>query len=872
MNGRRRFALCTILSIQDSSFTYLACQNCMSRVIRSSDRYECQKCSMVRPDAARRYRLCVKASEDQALRIITAFGSCLEGVFGSSADSLQRHLEEAEHLMAAGKGYGAQELLFQAADDCLIGQSFIFAVKVPDAPYAGASASLSHLIACQMIPVNNDPASSTILKRFRCLVEAVTSNSSVNAWSDLSADATHKGLWCNTSAESSVGSLQQSGNTFEDYWHRSLGLISSPTLNVSAESTSIDSCQSQLEEAKLGSRDEESKFQESMDSAQETLLPEDVIDLSTDHLCIPECSSLMVKNPPVTIQPLTGTSPTSHSLPQSPVSCCRPCFLRNSGSRESQDSSASLDHVPSKNIQTAEIHQAESGTWDEFLFSESLSEFIAKLENDERGKSNLSFKDAKLRLSGKKEKARKRRSETASDFIKTPAALLSLTQRSKKETLTETTARHGFGDREDNEFNTFFLQVPNEIVHIGHTSSCSENPGAQSSLGNLQGVPQRIFLGEFRSRDSFANEDTSQNCSKIEKSLLKNKIAPYLFTGDGDISLLPYQLAKNMNSCSILLDQSSSRVRELGHVDNRLTPQDEDLSQLRSESRKSVSVSCEGYNASADLFEASMVGCFEETLQSKLTRSNKRTYARETKSPRSASTSEIQSSGVVVHRRYSHFHTGGLQNCGTVLPKIQSLFPYFQSTPILRRFSESINDYVNIVTDEVPVFSVDRRSSKSLANFLLRKMRRSLTGTSSSTVCTISDNFRLFSPISNLCLSSEISSHQALQRRRAIVLRSVKKKINLEDQENCDVQLSITSCPVDVGCTFGRLESGIGTKCRMDSYDMNTVDNTMTTSPVMTSSHEFTVQKHLPNDWSPELFNEKSEVCSHGDTIQRRLF
>ncbi|MEE6473115.1 hypothetical protein FKM82_009851 [Ascaphus truei] len=90
MNGKRKFLVASVLSIQDSYFTYPACQNCFSRVIRTSKRYECHRCHSTSKDAPHRYKLSMKVAEGHRLYMITAFGSCLDAFFGTSAVSLQR--------------------------------------------------------------------------------------------------------------------------------------------------------------------------------------------------------------------------------------------------------------------------------------------------------------------------------------------------------------------------------------------------------------------------------------------------------------------------------------------------------------------------------------------------------------------------------------------------------------------------------------------------------------------------------------------------------------------------------------------------------------------------------------------------------------
>ncbi|XP_040195904.1 DNA damage-induced apoptosis suppressor protein isoform X2 [Rana temporaria] len=341
MNRKRRFLLGTVLSIQNTGFTYPACQNCFSRVIHTADRYQCQKCSDTYQNATQRYRLCVKVSEDQKLHIITVFGSSVEKIFGSSANSLHRHLQESNQPSCDIEWDKAQQLLYQAAEDCLIGRSFIFAVKVPDDLHRDGSGNSSQLVACQIIPINDDHAVS-ILNRYHRLVEFISSNSMINTRHELSAQSTHRGFWDLTDSESSH-SLHQSANQFADYWQQSLGLASSPTLNTSAETPSCSPSQSQANKGK--SCEGERKFKEGVVLGQGNVKPTDHKVIVKDHLGIPNSSPLRVKSPLANIVDtcVYNQCPSPANRLSSRVSCQHHRHLQNvcnSNSYGCQDCSA----------------------------------------------------------------------------------------------------------------------------------------------------------------------------------------------------------------------------------------------------------------------------------------------------------------------------------------------------------------------------------------------------------------------------------------------------------------------------------------------------------------------------------------------------
>ncbi|XP_063807401.1 DNA damage-induced apoptosis suppressor protein isoform X2 [Pseudophryne corroboree] len=395
MNGTKRLLVGTVLSIQNSSFTYPACPDCFSRLIRTSSRYQCQRCGGTCKVAIHRYKLCVKVAEDQKLHIITVFGRCLEKVFGASADFLHRHLLGSVQLPAPLESGRAQELLLQAAEYCLIGRSFIFSVKIPGDLGRGDSVSLSdscrNIVACQIILPNDDPIGCTVINHFNHLVESGLSNSLTNARAETSADTT-------LSDSSDLGfsdgsySLSQSRNLFADYWQQSLGLSPSPLVSALAESALCDCRQCRC------NRPEQLSHRAEHISQDNTVFVRRQINPPEDILTTTPCSIRCTSTPRSTHSSLR-TSRSANGMryckPQSASRVQKMDFgqesylqnICNSGGCRSQDGSGDGEQLLPQHVTAAETYQGQDGTWEDFPFSESLSKLIAGIESSEGTRS-----------------------------------------------------------------------------------------------------------------------------------------------------------------------------------------------------------------------------------------------------------------------------------------------------------------------------------------------------------------------------------------------------------------------------------------------------------------------------------------------------
>ncbi|NWH45331.1 DDIAS protein, partial [Fregata magnificens] len=130
MNSVRELLAASVISVQNSCFTYPACQKCFSRLILDSRRFNCLKCGCTgeAKDASYRYRLSLKIADTNDLFDITVFGSCLDPFFGVSAENLQRYIQDFNQLSGETNTEASPGVLVQAVETCFIGRRFIFGV------------------------------------------------------------------------------------------------------------------------------------------------------------------------------------------------------------------------------------------------------------------------------------------------------------------------------------------------------------------------------------------------------------------------------------------------------------------------------------------------------------------------------------------------------------------------------------------------------------------------------------------------------------------------------------------------------------------------------------------------------------------------
>ncbi|XP_078078015.1 DNA damage-induced apoptosis suppressor protein isoform X2 [Mustelus asterias] len=187
MNEKRSFVLASILCLHDTCFLYPACHKCGSRLFLNVGRFHCPKhaCVSTAQDANYRYRLSVKVARRNDIFNITVFGSCLEPYFGTTAGHLHRYCEDLKNKLQKPEGVKAQDLLIQAVEHCFIGRSFIFGVKASEFVSGIKLSSLSplhttinknkykkHLVACQIAVPNTAVYGCTVINYYKKLLDS----------------------------------------------------------------------------------------------------------------------------------------------------------------------------------------------------------------------------------------------------------------------------------------------------------------------------------------------------------------------------------------------------------------------------------------------------------------------------------------------------------------------------------------------------------------------------------------------------------------------------------------------------------------------------------------------------------------------------
>nr|XP_055035477.1 DNA damage-induced apoptosis suppressor protein isoform X3 [Misgurnus anguillicaudatus] len=180
MSNTRALLSCTVLSLQDSSFVYPSCKNCLSRINQeTSKRATCARCgfSCDLQNVDYRYRLSLKVSRNQDIFGVTVFGGCLNSFFGITAGGLQKFIE----LEKSNGKQTIQQLLIKAVEDCFIGRCVVFGLKVScdDVTTWSANKRISsldvkprQLLACQIISPSDAVAGFTVIGYLKNLLNS----------------------------------------------------------------------------------------------------------------------------------------------------------------------------------------------------------------------------------------------------------------------------------------------------------------------------------------------------------------------------------------------------------------------------------------------------------------------------------------------------------------------------------------------------------------------------------------------------------------------------------------------------------------------------------------------------------------------------
>ncbi|KFV07054.1 Nitric oxide-inducible gene protein, partial [Tauraco erythrolophus] len=424
MNSVRELLAASVIAVQNSCFVYPACQKCFSRLILDSRRFNCLKCGCTgeAKDASYRYRLSLKIADTHDLFGITVFGSCLDPFFGVTAEDLQRYIQDFNQLSGETNTDASPGVLVQAVETCFIGKRFIFGVKSCAREDGGCSAASSilqncsrinrstkNLTACQIFLPNAAVTGFTVISYFHRLLQSAKFRSCNN--SSYFPDASSASIDEPVSELSSLSGLsrnswfdQSSGReSFFGSWQQSFSLTSSvawvtaedfPTLEagklvseqpekeerlvlqrlLSAESCSVSHNNQTLWHSQFCSfsvkeRDKEEDNELcSQPSQTDSISATDELERvsSSKTECSHGNSSRLLQHPlefgVKSVYPKTSNSNYS--------------YLEKSHNSLFYERDASA----SNHVSVAGASQTDSVLWDELPFSESLNEFLARIE------------------------------------------------------------------------------------------------------------------------------------------------------------------------------------------------------------------------------------------------------------------------------------------------------------------------------------------------------------------------------------------------------------------------------------------------------------------------------------------------------------
>ncbi|XP_042666427.1 DNA damage-induced apoptosis suppressor protein isoform X2 [Centrocercus urophasianus] len=389
MSSARRLLAASVISVQNSCFIYPACQSCLSRLILDSRRFNCLKCGCTgeAEEAGYRYRLSLKIADTNDLFDITVFGSCLDPFFGVTAGNLQRCIQDFNQLSGETNKAASPAVLVQAVETCFIGKRFIFGVKgfgSEDGACSAASSILQNcsrinrgtknLTACQIFLPNAAVTGFTVISYFRRLLQSVKFRNNNN--SSYLPDASSALIDESVSELSSLSVLsrnscfvQSSGReSFLGSWQQSFSLTSSVAWVTAEDFPSVEVrklfCSSSVKE---GNKEEENELSSQPSQADRISATDKLERISSSKTeCSLQNSSQLLENPldfgSKIIYPKT-----------------------NSGNYSCQEKSPKLlfygRHTSASNcVNLTGASQADSMLWDELPFSESLNEFLARIE------------------------------------------------------------------------------------------------------------------------------------------------------------------------------------------------------------------------------------------------------------------------------------------------------------------------------------------------------------------------------------------------------------------------------------------------------------------------------------------------------------
>ncbi|OXB55382.1 hypothetical protein ASZ78_010591 [Callipepla squamata] len=416
MSSARRLLAASVISIQNSCFIYPACQSCLSRLILDSRRFNCLKCGCTgeAEDASYRYRLALKIADTNDLFDITVFGSCLDPFFGITAGNLQRCIQDFNHLSGETNKAESPGELIQAVETCFIGKRFIFGVKGYGSEDGACSAASSifqncsrinrgtkNLTACQIFLPNAAVTGFTVISYFHRLLQSVKfrNNSSylpdvssaavdepVSELSSLSVLSRNSYFVQSSGRESFLGSWQQSFSltssvawvTAEDFPSLEVGKLVSEQHEEEGSPVSAESCSENLNNQTLldsqfwsssvkeGNKEDDNELSPQRNQA-DRIPATDKLEIisSSETKCSLQLSSRLLQNP------LDFGVKVIYPKTISGTYCQEKCPMSLFCRRQTS---------PSNRVNLTGVSQTDSALWDELPFSESLNEFLAKIE------------------------------------------------------------------------------------------------------------------------------------------------------------------------------------------------------------------------------------------------------------------------------------------------------------------------------------------------------------------------------------------------------------------------------------------------------------------------------------------------------------
>ncbi|XP_078107816.1 uncharacterized protein ddias [Sander vitreus] len=384
MSVRRALVDCVVLSLQDTCLFYPCCKGCFSRIdVEQQDttRCRCSKCgsSCLREQVDYRYRLSLRVARDGCIFGVTVFGTCLNPFFGIHASGLQRLVENLDGASTRST------LLVKAVEDCFIGRHFIFGIKVTKTesepwlggPVANGSSSKEavHFIATQMIlPKATGLGGCTVVSYYRILLQKAaeyelgsadpSKSSRPPATTLLLIPRRFPASSFNNATLSASGLLSQSPQSSQNQdgsltptppWQQSLGLVTSSAEQEEGCSTqdSGDEDRRQTDNNKTPDHAPRGYLENNQVTEERALSP--LLSLE----CSSSSSPPFAKYPYSSIAKAVGNSPTLNTWFSPP----------------------SPGHNIPKGFSTRQLTKAflsSSLVWEDFPFSESLTEFLCE--------------------------------------------------------------------------------------------------------------------------------------------------------------------------------------------------------------------------------------------------------------------------------------------------------------------------------------------------------------------------------------------------------------------------------------------------------------------------------------------------------------